>query len=268
MIQDIFTDIASYSLENIDKRSHSTGGVNIPFSSSFPAERGDSVMSFDESTNEDRRAVQMESALQREAKKTQLLALLQVVDDRYNQCSNEIHTVISAFHAATELDPQIHARFALQTISFFYKNLRDRISNQLIAMGGNFESGCTTRKDEVFETSLAPKQWAIQQLRGKDHAVWRPQRGLPERSVSVLRAWMFQNFLHPYPKDAEKHLLAVRSGLTRSQVSNWFINARVRLWKPMIDEMYSEMNSRKVLEGVDSSCKTHISIQGQRYRMS
>ena len=25
------------------------------------------------------------------------------------------------------------------------------------------------------------------------------------------------------------------------QVSNWFINARVRLWKPMIEEMYEEL---------------------------
>lgn len=24
------------------------------------------------------------------------------------------------------------------------------------------------------------------------------------------------------------------------KVSNWFINARVRLWKPMIEEMYKE----------------------------
>ena len=24
------------------------------------------------------------------------------------------------------------------------------------------------------------------------------------------------------------------------QVSNWFINARVRLWKPMIEEIYKE----------------------------
>ena len=26
---------------------------------------------------------------------------------------------------------------------------------------------------------------------------WRPQRGLPERSVSLLRAWLFDHFLHP-----------------------------------------------------------------------
>ena len=25
-----------------------------------------------------------------------------------------------------------------------------------------------------------------------------------------------------------------------TQVSNWFINARVRLWKPMVEEMYLE----------------------------
>ncbi|KAJ0911245.1 putative transcription factor Homeodomain-TALE-KNOX family [Helianthus annuus] len=110
------------------------------------------------------------------------------------------------------------------------------------------------KEEETNLSSFLPKQWALQQLRRKDHQLWRPQRGLPEKSVSVLRAWMFQNFLHPYPKDAEKQLLAVKSGLTRSQVSNWFINARVRLWKPMIEEMYLEMNRRRICdEGTASS---------------
>lgn len=27
--------------------------------------------------------------------------------------------------------------------------------------------------------------------------IWRPQRGLPERAVTVLRAWLFEHFLHP-----------------------------------------------------------------------
>lgn len=121
------------------------------------------------------------------------------VDERYTRCLDEIHTVISAFHAATELDPQVHARFALQTVSSLYKNLRKRISNQILAMGGYFYEGGTREEDQErsFETSFIQKQWALQQLRRKDHPLWRPQRGLPERSVSVLRAWMFQNFLHP-----------------------------------------------------------------------
>ncbi|KAF8396473.1 hypothetical protein HHK36_018096 [Tetracentron sinense] len=73
-----------------------------------------------------------------------------------------------------------------------------------------------------------------------------------------------------YPRYAEKHLLAIRSGLTWNQVSNWFINARVRLWKPMIEEMCSEINNRKGQrsdEGADGNCRRHISIDDQRIRM-
>jgi hypothetical protein len=69
---------------------------------------------------------------------------------------------------------------------------------------------------------------------------WRPQRGLPENSVSILRAWLFEHFLNPYPKDSEKLTLARQTGLSRSQIANWFINARVRLWKPMVEDMYKE----------------------------
>lgn len=32
---------------------------------------------------------------------------------------------------------------------------------------------------------------------GQPHNIWRPQRGLPERAVSVFRAWLFEHFLHP-----------------------------------------------------------------------
>ncbi|XP_022971235.1 BEL1-like homeodomain protein 9 isoform X2 [Cucurbita maxima] len=69
--------------------------------------------------------------------------------------------------------------------------------------------------------------------------VWRPQRGLPEQAVTVLRGWLFDHFLHPYPSDTDKLMLAKQTGLSRSQVSNWFINARVRLWKPMVEEIYN-----------------------------
>ncbi|XVE70937.1 hypothetical protein DITRI_Ditri10aG0109900 [Diplodiscus trichospermus] len=83
-------------------------------------------------------------------------------------------------------------------------------------MGANVDGGCSRGREKSFQNSFIQEQWTLQQLKKKDQ-LWRPQRGLPEKSVSVLRAWMFQNFLHPYPKDAEKHLLAIKSGLTRSQ---------------------------------------------------
>lgn len=38
------------------------------------------------------------------------------------------------------------------------------------------------------------------------------------------------------------------------QVSNWFINARVRLWKPLIEEMYAEMNRRMLCQNENIEC--------------
>ena len=39
----------------------------------------------------------------------------------------------------------------------------------------------------------------------------------------------------------EKTALAKRTGLKRGQVGNWFINARVRIWRPAIFSMCQEM---------------------------
>lgn len=56
-----------------------------------------------------------------------------------------------------------------------------------------------------------------------------------------------------------------------NQVSNWFINARVRLWKPMIEEMYLEMNRRKNRRNDEekdrANLRNHISIDYQRFKM-
>ncbi|KAL0924718.1 hypothetical protein M5K25_005571 [Dendrobium thyrsiflorum] len=59
-----------------------------------------------------------------------------------------------------------------------------------------------------------------------EQCLWRPQCGLPERSVSIFRSWLFENFLHPYLNDVDKHILARQNGLSRSQVSNGFINTK------------------------------------------
>ncbi len=78
-------------------------------------------------------------------------------------------------------------------------------------------------------------------------------------ATKLMRDWLMDHFLHPvrcgacageprhacrgsdavgwsrppavqYPTDAEKKALAKSTGLKRMQVSNWFINARVRIW--------------------------------------
>ncbi|XP_019414950.1 PREDICTED: BEL1-like homeodomain protein 3 isoform X2 [Lupinus angustifolius] len=200
-IQDILAQIARYSFENVDQINGSPAGSRASgnkSNSAFSTMRSVLVNDNENSMFEEPLS---ESPLQRhaaESKKSQLLSLLQLVDDRYSQCLDEIHTVVSAFHAATELDPQIHAHFALQRISILYKELRERISNHIIGMGSDLNKSCSEENNEwCVDTSFIQKQWDLQQLKRKNHQLWRPQRGLPERSVSVLRDWMFQNFLHP-----------------------------------------------------------------------
>jgi hypothetical protein len=63
----------------------------------------------------------------------------------------------------------------------------------------------------------------------------RRKRGsLPKGAVRVLKKWLFDHFSHPYPSIEEKEALSAQTGLKTSQVNYWFINARVRIWKPMI----------------------------------
>ncbi|KAF0975032.1 hypothetical protein FDP41_005785 [Naegleria fowleri] len=60
---------------------------------------------------------------------------------------------------------------------------------------------------------------------------------LPRHATNVLKSWLFSHFLHPYPSESEKKDLCMETGLTLTQVNNWFINQRVRTWRPMLESM-------------------------------
>ncbi|KAL4564452.1 hypothetical protein LXL04_028516 [Taraxacum kok-saghyz] len=137
-MQEILMEIATYSLGNLDQISY------------YKQISPDGNSNFDLKV----RGV--------EAKKKHLLALLEM-------CLDEIHTVISAFHAVTELNSQVYECFALHPITFFYKSLRERISNYVLSMGSDFSS---MDQGEEAMSSFVPKQWALQQLRRKDHQLW------------------------------------------------------------------------------------------------
>ncbi|WCJ34186.1 BEL1-like homeodomain 1 [Euphorbia peplus] len=196
-----------------------------------------------------KRAQELSTAERQEIqmKKAKLINMLDEVEQRYRQYHHQMQIVISSFEQAAGIgSAKTYTALALQTISKQFRCLKDAITGQIKAanknlgeedcVGGNKLEGSRLK----FVDHHLRQQRALQQLGMIQHNAWRPQRGLPERSVSVLRAWLFEHFLHPYPKDSDKHMLAKQTGLTRSQVSNWFINARVRLWKPMVEEMYLE----------------------------
>ena len=58
---------------------------------------------------------------------------------------------------------------------------------------------------------------------------------LPKQATSIMRSWLFQHIVHPYPTEEEKKVIAGQTNLTMLQVNNWFINARRRILQPMLD---------------------------------
>ncbi|KAK7404873.1 hypothetical protein VNO78_05898 [Psophocarpus tetragonolobus] len=179
-------------------------------------------------------------------KKSKLVTMLDEVEQRYRQYHHQMQIVITSFEQAAGIGAaKSYTALALKTISKQFRCLKDAISSQIKTTSKTLgEDDCLGVKVEGsrlrFVDHQLRQQRVLQQLGMIQHNAWRPQRGLPERAVSVLRAWLFEHFLHPYPKDSDKVMLAKQTGLTRGQVSNWFINARVRLWKPMVEEMYLE----------------------------
>ncbi|KAK2968667.1 hypothetical protein RJ640_004026 [Escallonia rubra] len=208
-------------------------------------------------------------------KKAKLVSMLEELEQRYRQHNHQMQMVVNSFEQAAGLgSAKSYTALALQTISKKFRCLKDAICSQIKARSKSFGAeGKVDGSRLKFVDHQLRQQRALQQLGMMQQNAWRPQRGLPERAVSVLRAWLFEHFLHPYvlpycptinsralsngynnvcldhnitstlcsyPKDSDKHMLAKQTGLTRSQVSNWFINARVRLWKPMVEDMYTE----------------------------
>ncbi|KAF7845443.1 BEL1-like homeodomain protein 9 [Senna tora] len=162
---------------------------------------------------------------------------------RYRQYYQQMQAVITSFEYVAGLgNAAPYACLAIKSMSKHFRCLKNAITDQLHFTKNAHLNIISNSKDEspLGNSDRAPyNQVPVRNPEFLNHQpVWRPQRGLPERAVTVLKAWLFEHFLHPYPTDSDKQMLAKQTGLSRSQVSNWFINARVRLWKPMVEEIH------------------------------
>ena len=125
------------------------------------------------------------------------------MEQRYRQYHHQMQIVISSFEQAAGIgSAKTYTALALKTISKQFRCLRDAITGQIKAANKSLgEEDCLGGKTEgsrlKFVDHHLRQQRALQQLGMIQHNAWRPQRGLPERSVSVLRAWLFEHFLHP-----------------------------------------------------------------------
>lgn len=81
---------------------------------------------------------------------------------------------------------------------------------------------------------------------------------LPKQATSIMRSWLFQHIVHPYPTEEEKKVIATQTNLTMLQVNNWFINARRRILQPMLDTANNTASA--VQSTAPSSSSTAVSL--------
>lgn len=124
--------------------------------------------------------------------------------------------VVSSFESVAGLSGATpYVSLAFKAISKNFRCLKSAIMNQLKhvakALGEEMRSSATvTSSSKGHITNTSTKLNCLDQILQKHKSgganvgflepqqhVWRPQRGLPERAVAILRAWLFEHFLHP-----------------------------------------------------------------------
>lgn len=81
----------------------------------------------------------------------------------------------------------------------------------------------------------------VRNRRWIENVATRQRRGcLSHRQNNILRLWLFSNFSNPYPDGGDKRRLISQTGLSMTQINNWLINARSRVWKPTVEIMSGE----------------------------
>lgn len=108
-----------------------------------------------------------------------------------------MQAVVASFESVAGLSNAApYANLALKAMSKHFRSLKNAITDQLqfTSKAQNYRKDETQRfgnSDNIYS------QRAVNSSGIHDQPVWRPQRGLPERAVSVLRSWLFEHFLHP-----------------------------------------------------------------------
>lgn len=94
-----------------------------------------------------------------------------------------------------------YTALALQAMSKHFCNLRNAILSQIRVTKQNISQDAPKISSRLAQLSLLDRnRMNLQQLgiMQSQRQAWRPIRGLPETSVTILRAWLFEHFLHPY----------------------------------------------------------------------
>mmetsp|Transcript_519 Transcript_519/g.1067 ORF Transcript_519/g.1067 Transcript_519/m.1067 type:complete len:287 (-) Transcript_519:380-1240(-) len=70
---------------------------------------------------------------------------------------------------------------------------------------------------------------------------------LPTSVVDYLKNWLMspEHINHPYPSEAEKARMVADTGIDIKRLNNWFVNNRIRFWKPRYEAMQKQLKQGK-----------------------
>lgn len=102
----------------------------------------------------------------------------------------------------------------------------------------------------ILQSPTSPMEESVT-LSDSDKKKNGSKRGIfPKHATNIMKAWLFQHLVHPYPTEDEKRQIASQTSLTILQVNNWFINARRRILQPMLDNntSYASLSRAKKIK--------------------
>lgn len=81
---------------------------------------------------------------------------------------------------------------------------------------------------EIINVEGEEKQMSDQKKSSSEIVAKKVRKQFSHTATQMLREWFIDHLDDPYPFQEEKKFLASRTGLTQKQITNWFINQRMR----------------------------------------
>jgi len=115
---------------------------------------------------------------------------------------------------------------AENTCNLFKKQIGSILSAGSIRAASNVYTG-----DETEMRARLKRKYAFQILSLNNEIGSRKKKGkLPSDATVILKEWWSKNLVWPYPSEDAKKELEIQTGLSATQINNWFINQRKRHW--------------------------------------
>ena len=119
----------------------------------------------------------------------------------------------------------------------------NRCRSRIAVAEAHMEAKLSTLSQECLKTidgALEGYRRDSTQLLTKYMEQQKKKEKLPDSAVATLNTWLQENFANPYPTKSQKLALVEATGLEMKQINQWFINARVRVWRPAVQMMMDE----------------------------